>query len=185
MEREELCKTLDAYATALKNREEFEKRITELKSRQEKTVDREYCQFSLMRFYWPFILLFFVIFFTALVVFSIVNHNEFSLAFVVYELVFGIFYFPITALIANALRNKASEKMYNENVVLLNKENERAEEEIKKYEAMLDESYKIIADTKDIVPAKYRTAASVMAIRRVLMAGKASTIEEAVELIDR
>ena len=183
MEREELCRSLDAYANALKNREEYEKKITELKSRKEKTVSREYCQFTFMRFYWPFILIFFVIFVIASVVIGIVNHNEFSFSYVIFLLVFWLFYFPLSAIIANALRNKASEKLYNENVEALNKENERAEEEIKKYEALLDESYKIIADTKDLVPAKYRTAASVMAIRRALIAGKASTIEEAVELI--
>ena len=185
MEREELCRSLDAYATALRNREEFEKKITELKSRKERTVDPEYCQFTLIRFYWPFFPLFFVIFAIASVIFGFVNNGEFdesAFTFVICEMAFSLFYFIITAFIATALRNRASEKMYNENVELLNKENERAEEEIKKYEALLDESYRIIADTKDLVPAKYRTAASVMAIRRVLMAGKASTVEEAVEL---
>lgn len=185
MEREELCRSLDAYATALRNREEFEKRITELKSRTEKTVNREYCQFTLIRFYWPFFLIFFVIIAVSSIVFGIVNHDEFSFTFVIYQLVFALFYIPITALIANALRNKASEKMYNENVGLLNKENERVEEEIKKYEALVDESNRIIADTKDLVPAKYRTAASVMTIRRALLAEKASTVEEAVELINK
>lgn len=185
MDREELVRLLDTYATALKNREECEKKITELKSRKEITASREYCQFTLIRFYWPFFILFFVIIIISSIIFGIVNNNEFSFAFVIYQLVFALFYFPITALIANALRDRASEKLYKENVGQLNKENEKAEEEIKKYEAQLDESYKIIADTKDLVPAKYRTVSSVMAIRRLLIAGKASTVEEAVELLKK
>ncbi|MBO4456906.1 MAG: hypothetical protein J5802_04235 [Butyrivibrio sp.] len=183
MEREELARLLDTYATALKNREECEKKITELKSRKEITASREYCQFTLIRFYWPFFILFFVIIVIATIVFGIVNNNGFSFSFVLYQLIFALFYFPITALIANALKNKASEKLYNENVGQLNKENEKAEEEIKKYETLLDESYRIIADTKDLVPAKYRTVSSVMAIRRLLIAGKASTVEEAVKFL--
>ena len=183
MEREGLIKSLDAYATALKDREELEKKITELKSRKEITANLEYCQFSLIRFYWPFFILFFVIIGIASAVFGIANHNVFSFSMVIYELVFALFYFSITALFANALRNKASDKLYKESSAQMNKENEKAAEELKKLEAMLDESYRVISDTKDIVPAKYRTVSSVMAIRRLLIAGKASTVEEAVELI--
>lgn len=108
MEREELARLLDTYATALKSREECEKKITELKSRKEITASREYCQFTLIRFYWPFFILFFVIIVIATIVFGIVNNNGFSFSFVLYQLIFALFYFPITALIANALKNKAS-----------------------------------------------------------------------------
>ena len=183
MEREELIKSLDAYATALKNREESDKRITDLKSRKEITPSREYCQFTLIRYYWPFFVLFFVISLIAAVIYGVVNHDRFDFAAIIYELVFAVFYFPITALIANAIRDRASEKLYRETVAQMDKEKGKIEEEIAKQEALADESSKIIAECKDLVPAKYRNVSSVMSIRRFLVSGKASTVEEAVELL--
>lgn len=182
MDRIETVARLDAYIKAMEQKKENEEEIEKLESKIRTPADPSY-NYTLIRFLWPFLVLYPVLVTLISVSFALLvkAQTESDLYFIVI-ISLGV-YFITSVFIAKALRKRKCEKEYKERVLIKEKEDEIRKRRIQDLENENKEHLEIIQANKDLLPASCRNLESAKKIKTYLIKGKFDTIEEAVEFI--
>lgn len=182
MDKNEIVVKLDAYIKAMEQKKENEDEIKDLESKIRTSVDSSY-NYSLIRFLWPFLVLYPVLVTLISVAIALLFRVETQgdLYFIVL-VSFGI-YFVASVFIAKALRKKKCEKEYKERVLIKEKEDGIRKRRIEDLETENKKHLEVIQETKELLPASCRNIESAKMIKTYLIKGKFDTIEEAVEFI--
>ena len=181
MDKNETIRALDAYIDALQKKNSIQRDIEKTEKYIGITPDPSF-GYSFMRFFWPFLAVFPVVYalILVIVIYVIQVDNRMSAYFFLVALL--VVYFAAAVFIAKALRKRASKKLYDEELERYRHEDERKTAKVAELKKELEKYNKIIKENQDMLPVSCRSVDSAKAIRTAIKMGKAETIEDAISM---